>query len=105
MANFSQVLRSFLLVFVVVATTSNCNAFTPDAAFKMKNAMMQGTPGAGSNGDKANTPTYIIGNDRNMQLSLLSHEHSRKSITTPPSFEDYMELRRRSLLRKMLNKD
>jgi len=115
------------LLFLVVFHNNHSNnknsycakAFTPDAAFKMKNAMMgggttsntvggammSGISSSSTSGSTSSPPVAFvnkIGNERNMQLSLLlSHENSRKSITTPPSFEDYMEVRRRSLLRML----
>ena len=45
-----------------------------------------------------------FGNDRNMQLSLIGQENVRKSTPVPPAFEDYMAVRRLSLMR-LLRKD
>ena len=79
-------LLAALLVLLLAITTSS--AFTPDAAFKR--AQIHLTAG---NADQKNVYVYTQHNKNRHFLSTV--DNLRKSVTNPPSFEDYMALRRR----------
>ena len=68
-----------------------------------------GTTAGGTDAGKTMRATIVsqaaIGNERKMQLSLIGQENIRKSITVPPSYEDYMAVRKRSLMGLLGRKD
>jgi len=79
------VVAVLLLATIITDTT---NAFTPDAAFKR--AQIHLTLG---NDDQKNVYVYTQHN-KNRRLGPTVN-NLRKSVTTPPSFEEYMATRRR----------
>ena len=84
--------RYLLLCVLAATTTTTAAAFTPDAAFKR--AQIQLTAG---NLDQPKNVYVYTQNKHNHNL-LSTVNNLRKSITQPPSFEDYMATRRRHLL-------
>ena len=107
-----QISALFLFAAVLLVSISTSSAFTPDAAYRMKSLGIAPGGGAKTGGVDASKimRTSILsqaanGNDRRkMQLSLIGQEN-RKSITVPPSYEDFMAVRRRSLMGLLGRKD
>ena len=86
----SKMPRFLLAALLLLATTTT--AFTPDAAFKR--AQIQLTAG---NLDKPKN-VYVYTQNKNNRNLLSTVNNLRKSVTQPPSFEEYMATRRRHLL-------
>ncbi|CAB9508125.1 expressed unknown protein [Seminavis robusta] len=87
-SNMQRFLFTFLLLVSAVAS------FTPDAAFKRSQVNL-----SFGNEDQKNVFVYTQStNDKRRRSAFVSMtDNLRKSVTGPPSFEDYMTIRRRAM--------
>jgi len=73
------------------------DAFTPDFAFKMKQAALFAKEHEGkSSVVSGSQPQQNVVIRRIPDLDLYRDQKSRRSVTFPPSFGDYMAVRKRS---------
>ena len=84
-------MQRFILAILLLSTAS---AFTPDAAFKRSLVNL-----SFGNEDQKNVFVYTQStNDKRRRSAFVSMtDNLRKSVTGPPSFDDYMAIRRRAM--------
>jgi hypothetical protein len=93
-AVFHPQMQRFIFAVLVLLSATACLAFTPDAAFKRSQINL-----SFGNSDQKNVFVYTQStNDKHKRSALVSMVDSlRQSVTGPPSFEDYMAVRRRAM--------
>ena len=86
--------RIVLVALACVLAASSAAAFTPDAAFKRSQVNL-----SFGNSDQKNVFVYTQStNDKRKRSAFVSiTDNLRQSVTGPPSFEDYMAVRRRAM--------
>jgi hypothetical protein len=94
-AVFLLQMQRFIFAALVILSATPCLAFTPDAAFKRSQVNL-----SFGNSDQKNVFVYTQStNDKRKRSAFVSMtDNLRQSVTGPPSFEDYMAVRRRAML-------
>jgi hypothetical protein len=88
-------MQRFILAVLVLLSATACLGFTPDAAFKRSQVNL-----SFGNSDQKNVFVYTQStNDKRKRSAFVSMtDNLRQSVTGPPSFEEYMAVRRRAML-------
>jgi hypothetical protein len=92
MVNFRALLFSAVIGSSVIVGPGD--AFTPDFAFKMKQAALFAKEQDDKSSVASGNHNVVI--RRIPDLDLYRDQKSRRSVTFPPSFGDYMAVRKRS---------